>query len=123
MQQHDVPILGGLTPDAPVSRREQLARDGALAQQEIALLLARARSRARMQLISRGFLLTAAGVLVALMAGTLIASFNGAMLARVVAGVVGAGSAIAAVVFSVRRGLSPKALARALGGPSELLSS
>src|SRR3954471_22552503 len=123
MQQHDVPILGGLAPDAPVSRREQLARDGALAQQEIADLLARARARARMLLISRIFFLTAAGVLGALMIGTVLASVNGATLARVVAAVLSAGSAVAAVVFSLRRGLTPQALARALGGPSELLSS
>src|SRR5947209_7844217 len=123
MQLHDVPILGGLTPDEPVSRREQLARDGAEAQREVAALLGRARSRARMQLISQGFLLTAAGLLVALLAGTLIASFNGAVLARVVAAVLAGASAVAAVLFSVRRGLTPKALARALGGPSELLSS
>src|SRR3954468_1102719 len=123
MQLHDVPILGGLAPDAPVSRREQLARDGALAQQEIADLLARARSRARILLISRVFFLTAAGVLGALLVGTVLASVNGATLARAMAALVAAGSAVAALIFSLRRRLTPQALARALGGPSELLSS
>src|SRR5438552_12449205 len=123
MQLHNVPILGGLTPDAPASRREKLAEDGAQAQKQIVGLLAKARSRARNLLILRICAMTAAGAAVALLIGTLLASLNGAVLARVIAIVLTAGFAIAAVVVSVRRGLSAKALARALGGPSELLSS
>ena len=41
MQLHNVPVLGGLAPDAPASRRDQLARDGEQAQREIAELLSR----------------------------------------------------------------------------------
>src|SRR5205814_6288804 len=71
----------------------------------------------------RLLLLALGGTLAGLLVGTLLASVNGAALARVIAIVLAAGFAIAAVVVSVRRGLSAKALARALGGPSELLSS
>src|SRR5438270_12227974 len=110
-------------PDAPASRREKLAEDGAQAQREIAGMLSRARSRARKLMVLRLLLLALGGTLAGLLAGTLLASVNGAILARVIAIVFAAGFAIAAVVVSVRRGLSAKALARALGGPSELLSS
>jgi len=126
--RQDIPTLGGLAPDAP-SRREALARDGQRAVAEIALLLARARSRARGLAVLRAGLLLLAGFSVALLAGSLLASVDGTLLARsLLAGL--SLLAVGGVVWFWLRsplqrasGGDPRQLARLLGGPSELLSS
>src|SRR5260221_9228971 len=120
MQLHNVPVLGGLAPDAPASRREKLARDGAQAEREIAGLLSRARSRARTLAIFRVVWLLAAGVLLALLAGALLASLNGATLARVVAAVLAAGFGLAPGPPFLPRPVSPPPLGPAAGGPAGL---
>src|SRR5260221_1215820 len=123
MQLHNVPVLGVLAPDAPASRREKLARDGAQAEREIAGLLSRARSRARTLAIFRVVWLLAAGVLLALLAGALLASLNGATLARVVAAVLAAGLAVAAGPLLLPRPVAPPRVGRGPGGAPGILSS
>src|SRR5438132_14099324 len=84
MQVHrDIPTLGGLTPDTPGSPRQRLAESGERAQGEIAALLLRARSRARLLQAVRGVSLLAAGIGLSLLAGALLASVHGTPAARI----------------------------------------
>jgi hypothetical protein len=132
MQFHEnIPTLGGIAPDAPPSRRQELAQAGDRARQEIADLLARARLRAVGLAALRGLLLFAAGLSAALLAGALLASVNGTLGARILAAALALASAAGVVLFWLRsplqraaaRARDPRLLARLLGGPSELLSS
>ena len=131
MQLHD-PVLGGLAPpEEPSSRRSGLREQGARAQQEIAALLGRARSRARWLATLRGMFVLGTGLGVAVLGGALLAAVNGTALARTVAVSLALGAAGVTVVFWRRSPLQraaaqardPRLLARLLGGPSELLSS
>src|SRR5438105_8665446 len=125
MQLHqNIPTLGGLTPDAPGSRRELLAQEGEAAQRQVAALLARARRRAAWLEALRGVSLVSAGLLVALLAGALVASVDGTLFARLVLAALSlAASAAAGWLVWRASPLDPRQLARRLGGPSELLSS
>src|SRR5512132_3284030 len=142
MQLHEnIPTLGGLGEEPPRSRRERLRLDGEHAQREIAGLLRKARSRACARAATRGLALLAGGLSLALLAGALLASVNGTLLARGVAWALALLSVAGVVWFwlrsplqwSVARALrdalpfrraggdGPARLARLLGGPSELL--
>ncbi|MCA1827595.1 MAG: DUF4175 domain-containing protein, partial [Myxococcales bacterium] len=123
--EHDIQTLGGLSPDTPPSPRQRLAEQGERAVREIAALLARARSRARMLQVLRAAYLMIAGLSAAVLAGALLASVNGTLAARILTAVLALASGAAVVVFSLRSRLKtdPPRLARLLGGPSELLSS
>ncbi|HEY5676782.1 MAG TPA: hypothetical protein VIR81_08355, partial [Myxococcales bacterium] len=144
MQLHEnIPTLGGLGEEPPRSRREQLRLDGERARREIGSVLRAARSRAIGLASVRALALLVGGLSLALLAGALLASVNGTLLARGGTVALALLSAAGVVWFSLRSPLQraaaraardalpfrragsdgPARLARLLGGPSELLSS
>jgi hypothetical protein len=129
MQVHaNIPTLGGLGDAPPLTRREELARDGQVAQEQISTLLARARRRVATQALLRLLCVLCAGLLLAVLAGALLAPHASTFAGRVLAGVLTAAAVAFAILFALRSPLqraarSRRSLARVLGGPSELLSS
>src|SRR5919204_355531 len=129
--EQNIPTLGGLGEPPERSRRERLAAEGERARREIELVLSRARRRASGLAALRACSLLIAGFSVALLAAALVASVDGAALARVLAGTLAVLALGAVVWFSLRsplqraalRARDPRLLARLIGGPSELLSS
>src|SRR5882762_9535562 len=93
--------------------------------------LARARRRALGLAFARAGALLVSGLSLALLAGALVASRDGALFARIAAGALAFLAASGVVWFSLRsplqraavRARDPRLLARLIGGPSELLSS
>ena len=129
--EQKIPTLGGLGEPPQRSRREQLAADGERARRDIEQVLSRARQRALGLAALRAGALLVAGSSVALLGAALVASVDGAALARGLAGTLGALAVGAVVWFCLRSPLQraalgardPRRLARLIGGPSDLLSS
>ncbi len=126
--QNDIPTLGGLAEPSHVQR---LRGDGARAQQAIQDLLRRARTRARTFAILRAGALLAAGLLLALLGGALLASVSSAWLSRLSFALLTLAVIASLLLFSRRSPLQraavhardPRLLARLLSGASDLLSS
>src|SRR5260370_26489298 len=114
MQLHEnIPVLGGLPPDAP-SRRERLAREGERGQREVSALLLRARGRARALLALRALSLLLSGLSLALLAGALLASVDGTLFARLVLAGLSLLAAAGVAWLSLRSPLRPRSLAPSL---------
>src|SRR5439155_21115442 len=84
--EQNIPTLGGLGGPPQRSRREQLASDGERARGEIASLLGKAHRRVLALAGARAGALLLAGLSLALLAGALVASVDGAFGAPRISG-------------------------------------